>query len=221
MPRVLEVLHCRGKVHAKYTYWELPCFGRRRSIVVGLQFPVRRAPCRSRQGTRPGHRQRTTCAKSVQASVQARTGQKVKNRERKTSASWPVRRGRAWQPMAAHVLEASHQHGPTPGLIQPVTGVKRLLAPRSLKSHLRIFPRPLREPCLLPLHDQSIPPCPVRRTSSNCEVQDGEKKGPSRASRVQSDSSVKGAAKQPAVAIHGVSTISFRSACKPRATPVH
>ncbi|EHK40962.1 hypothetical protein TRIATDRAFT_85196 [Trichoderma atroviride IMI 206040] len=67
-----------------------------------------------------------------------RNWHKVKNTERKTSASWPVRRGRAWQPMAAHVGEASHQQGPTPGLIQPVTGVKRLPAPRSLKSHLRI-----------------------------------------------------------------------------------
>lgn len=72
---------------------------------------------------------------------------------------------RVWQPMAAHVARASHQRGPTPGLIQPVTGVKRLPAPRSLKSHLRIFPRPLREPCLLPTPRPINPalPCPTNQ----------------------------------------------------------
>ncbi|KAL7901276.1 hypothetical protein HDV63DRAFT_192665 [Trichoderma sp. SZMC 28014] len=164
-------------------YWVLPCFVRPR-FILGRRAPVP-STRRLDKGTRPDHQQRTKTARNW------RRGKK--QNEKKTNASWPVRVVRACQPMTAHVAKASHQRGPTPGLIQPVTGVKRLLAPRSLKSHLRIFPRPLREPCLLPLHDQSIPPCPVRRTSSNCEVQDGEKKGPSRASRVQSDSSVKGA----------------------------
>lgn len=66
-----------------------------------------------------------------------------KNDEKKRAPQWPVRRLMARGPITVQAPKASHRRGPTLGLNQPVTSVKRLPGPPPLKSYLRIFPRPL------------------------------------------------------------------------------
>lgn len=97
-----------------------------------------RATVPSTSGSVP-QRTRDSKQRTFYAKQASRTGQEGKKREKKQRApQWPVRRVMPCQPMAGHLPGASHQPGPALGLIQPVTGVKRLPAPRP-SNHIFAF----------------------------------------------------------------------------------
>lgn len=164
-------------------------FGSGKVMTVGLRFPVRAAPCRSGQATRKKKASRG-------ASKHQTTGQSEKNDEKKRAPQWPVRGLMAVKPITTQAPKASHRAGPTLGLNQPVTSVKRHLAPRP-SNHIFAFSLVLfREPCHLPSTNQSAVarpaalPCPTNEQRKSKPDQRA-KKGPFPRSRVQSDSSAR------------------------------
>ncbi|PTB58648.1 hypothetical protein M431DRAFT_282245 [Trichoderma harzianum CBS 226.95] len=128
-------------------------------------------------------------------------------------------------PITAQAPKASHRRGPTLGLNQPVTSVKRLPGPPPLKSYLRIFPRPLSRALPSSLN-QSIrlrAPCRPALSNERAAQKQARPKGKKRALpaltrairfvRKGTNETLASAS----LAIHSDSTISSRSACPSRA----